>query len=133
MPTATVAVKPTPAEPASPKLPGFTKPSGFGHSQNQKEEDDDEPKKDHPVIIGIAVLSLLLMAFVCYVQYSIDQMPNRQSDDMRVFGAPGSGDSDSSEDFGSGSADESEEEDTGSSEDSDSSGDEPAEDSEDEE
>lgn len=132
MPTATVAVSPT-AAPVSPKISGFSKPSGFGHSKNQKEDDDDEPKKDHPLILGIAVLSLLLMAFVCYVQYGIDQMPNRQSDDMRVFGAPGSGDSDSAEDFSSGAADESEEEDTGSSEESDSTDEEPAEDSEEEE
>lgn len=132
MPTATVGISPA-AAPVSSKPSGFTKPSGFGHSQNRKEEDDDEPKKDHPVVIGIAVLSLLLMAFVCYTQYNIDQMPNRQSDDMRVFGAPGSGDTDSTEGFDSGAADESGEEDTGSSEDSASSDEEPAEDSEDEE
>lgn len=132
MPTATVAM-PTATTPTSPKASGFTKPSGFGQSQNLKEDDDEEPKKDHPLVLGIAVLTLLLMAYVCYMQYGTDQMPGRQSDDMRVFGAPGAGDSGGSEDFSASASDDSGDEDADSSGDSDSSDDEPAEDSEDEE
>lgn len=108
MPAATAPISPTPS--------GFTKPAGFSHTKDMAADDDDEPKKDHPVILGIAVVALLLMAYVCYMQYNIDQMPGRQSDDMRVFGAPGAG---SSEDSAPSAADEeSDSEDSGDSEDS---------------
>lgn len=97
MPTATASM-PAATAPISPKPAGFTKPAGFSRPQTAKVEEDDEPKKDHPAILAISVIALLILAYVCYVQYETDQLPNRQSDDMRVFGAPGtaSADEDSS-------------------------------------
>lgn len=93
MPTATAGM-PAATAPISPKPAGFTKPAGFSRPQTAKAEEDDEPKKDHPAILAISVIALLILAYVCYMQYETDQLPNRQSDDMRVFGAPGAASSD---------------------------------------
>lgn len=89
MPTATAPI----GKPAGFTKPaGFAKPAGFG--KPAADEDDDEPRKDHPVILTLAIVSVLLMALFCFKQYQVDQTPGRASD--YLFGNPSAASSDSS-------------------------------------
>jgi len=93
------------------KPAGFTKPAGFakpaGFGKPAAADDDDEPKKDHPVVLTLAILSVLVMGFVCFLQYQIDQTPGRLSE--YVFGAPVAEDASYSEDEGTDDSSASEE------------------------
>lgn len=83
MPSATVPV----AKPAGFTKPaGFSKPAGFG--KTAPVEEDDEPKKDSPVLVVLAALSLIVVGLMCWVQYQTDQLPGRVTDADRLFGSP---------------------------------------------
>lgn len=81
MPTATAPIG-KPAGFAKPA--GFTKPAGF--SRPKDAEEDEEPQKLHPVLLGLGIVAILLMAFLCWMQYSIDQTPGRVTEGL--FGKP---------------------------------------------
>lgn len=90
MPVATAPI----GKPAGFSKPaGFTKPTGFG---KPAADEDDEPRKDHPVILVLAIVSVLLMAFFCFLQYQVDQTPGRVSE--YLFGNPSAASADSSYD-----------------------------------
>ncbi len=81
MPAATAPIG-KPAGFAKPA--GFTKPAGF--SRPKDVEEDEEPQKMHPVLLGLGIVAILLMAFLCWMQYSIDQTPGRVTEGL--FGKP---------------------------------------------
>ena len=81
MPTATAPIG-KPAGFAKPA--GFTKPAGFSRPKDTEEE--EEPQKLHPVLLGLGIVAILLMAFLCWMQYSIDQTPGRVTEGL--FGKP---------------------------------------------
>ncbi len=85
MPTATAPIG-KPAGFAKPA--GFTKPAGFSRPKDTAEE-DEEPQKTHPVLLGLGIVTILLMAFLCWMQYSIDQTPGRVTEGL--FGKPVAG------------------------------------------
>ncbi len=77
MPKATVPVS---------KPSGFSKPAGFG--KPAAADDTEDLRKDHPVVLTILSIALLLCGYFVYIQFEIDQVKERTSYQTAFFGNP---------------------------------------------
>ncbi len=104
MPKATVPV----AKPA-----GFSKPAGFGRPAG--DDDIEDIRKDHPVVLTLLSLAVLLAGYFIYIQYEIDQTPERVTYQEAFFGDPNKESAGASSDASADDAYADDEEDAGDS------------------